>query len=78
DGKPALGQQPFGLAVEQSLDVRLGKPPRLARLYVGSFERSWVNVIEIDPANPSATTVPGAAPGSTYQLRWDRIGLERP
>jgi hypothetical protein len=79
DGKPALGQQPFGLAVEQPYSAAGAPGVPLARLYVGSFDRSWVNVIEIDPANPSATTVAVAGPpASTYTLRWDRIGLERP
>jgi hypothetical protein len=77
DGRPALGQQPFGLAVEQPYSAPGAPGVALARLYVGSFDRSWVNVIEIDPANPSSSTV--AVAGATpYRLRWDRIGLERP
>jgi hypothetical protein len=59
-GKPLLGKQPFGLAVEQ-IDGGL------ARLYVGSFDRSWVNVITIDPLHPAAPPKP-----------WVRIGPERP
>jgi hypothetical protein len=78
DGKPSLGQQPFGLAVEAYTAPEAPGVP-LVRLYVGSFDRSWVNVIEIDPSNPGASTVavPGPPP-STYALRWDRVGLERP
>jgi hypothetical protein len=68
-GKPALGQQPFGLAVEPFTPADAAVP--LVRLYVGSFDRSWVNVIEIDPLHPDAR----AAGGRT--LRWDRIGSER-
>lgn len=58
-GKPLTGDQPFGLATEALASGR-------ARLYVGSFDRSWVNVIEIDPLNPAAAPV------------WARIGPERP
>ena len=59
-GRPRLGAQPFGLAVE-----RRGK--NLARLYVGSFDRGWVNVIDIDPERPEAPPI-----------GWWRIGQERP
>jgi hypothetical protein len=58
-GDPLVGKQPFGLAVEPLANGH-------ARLYVGSFDRSWVNVIEIDPLQPSA------APAA-----WARIGPER-
>jgi len=63
DGRPLLGKQPFGLAAERFTDGTR----ELARLYVGSFDRGWVNVITIDPLLPSA------APDS-----WARIGPERP
>ena len=59
-GFPLTGQQPFGLATEQLANGNV-------RLYVGSFARFWVNVIEIDPANPSVAPV-----------SWTRIGPENP
>jgi hypothetical protein len=70
-GRPSLGKQPFGLAVEQPFTRRDVPDTKLARLYVGSFDRSWVNVIEIDPLHPGARDVHGVP------LRWDRIGRER-
>jgi len=74
-GKPMLGAQPFGFVVEPLVSGHV-------RLYVGSFDRGWVNVIEIDPLNPSAGAV---AAGSTSLLSdgvtrpppWVRIGPER-
>jgi hypothetical protein len=75
-GKPQLGKQPFGLAVEAFAAPDL-PGTALARLYVGSFDRSWVNVIEIDPAHPGARAV-ARADGPARPLRWDRIGAERP
>lgn len=77
-GDPLTGKQPFGLAVE--LLANTGN----ARLYVGSFDRSWVNVIEIDPLNPAAGPVQGPTPGNTDAAGqtgpagWVRIGPERP
>jgi hypothetical protein len=62
DGNPSLGKQPFGLAWEPYTSGT----QTLARLFVGSFDRSWVNAIVLDPANPGA-------PKS-----WARIGPERP
>jgi hypothetical protein len=60
-GEPLLGKQPFGLAVQP------GVPDAThARLFVGSFDQSWVNVIDIDPSQPQA------APSA-----WRRIGPER-
>ena len=59
-GQPLFGTQPFGLAVEPLASG-------LVRLYVGSFDRGFVNVIQIDPAHPQI------APSS-----WVRIGAERP
>ena len=59
-GDPLTGKQPFGLAVEP-------RSNGLARLFVGSFDRSWVNVIDVDPLRPTL------APAS-----WARIGPERP
>ncbi len=75
-GDPLMGKQPFGLAVEKLANGH-------ARLYVGSFDRSWVNVIEIDPLNPAAGPVAGpttanpAATGITGPAGWVRIGPER-
>lgn len=68
-GKPLLGQQPSTLLVEP---IAPGAPPanvnsQLARLYVASYDRSWVNVITIDPLNPS-----------NDPIGWVRIGQERP
>ena len=59
DGAPMLGFQPFGLAVEPLADGTV-------RLYVGSFDRGWINVLQIDPMHPAA--VPTS---------WIRIGPER-
>ena len=61
-GKPALGRQPFGLAVEQ-----LSTPDQW-RVFVGSFDRSWINVFQIDATKPGAGPVRGS---------WVRIGVER-
>jgi hypothetical protein len=74
-GRPSLGKQPFGLAVEQPFTPPGAPDVKLARLYVGSFDRSWVNVIEIDPSHPAARTVTSG--GTERRLRWDRIGPER-
>ncbi len=60
-GKPLMGKQPFGLAVQPSTPSA-----SQARLFVGSFDRSWVNVIDIDPSRPQD---PPSA--------WRRIGPER-
>ena len=71
-GNPLTGKQPFGLAVESLATT--GN----ARLYVGSFDRSWVNVIEINPIDAAAGPVPGPpGPGITGQSGWVRIGPER-
>jgi hypothetical protein len=59
-GRPRLGLQPFGLAVER-------RAPDRVRIYVGSFDRNWVNIIDMDPTNPQAPPV-----------GWWRIGQERP
>jgi hypothetical protein len=59
-GAPSVGTQPFGLAVEPLASG-------LARIYVGSFDRGFVNVLQLDPLRPSA------APTA-----WIRIGPERP
>ena len=56
-GKPLLGLQPFGLA-HQALPAsrcRSGSP--CTRLFVGSFDRSWVNVVELDPDQPEGATI---------------------
>jgi hypothetical protein len=57
-GEPMLGEQPFGLAFE----TRSGGT---VRLFVGSFDRFWVNVIDIDPLHPEAKPI-----------QWARIGVE--
>ena len=59
-GASILGVNPFGVAVEKMASGRV-------RLYVGSFDRSWINLIEIDPLHPAAAPSP-----------WIRIGAERP
>ncbi len=66
DGRPLLGRQPFGLAVEsrQAGRCRSGTGA-CVRLYVGSFDRSWVSLLELDPNNPTSVS------------RVKRIGRER-
>jgi hypothetical protein len=59
-GAYILGTSPFGIAIERMASGR-------ARLYVGSFNNSWINLIEIDPMHPTAPPSP-----------WIRIGAERP
>lgn len=49
-GRPRLGRQPFGLAVEPRQNGR-------TRLYVGSFDRSFVSLVELDPAAPSSASI---------------------
>jgi hypothetical protein len=66
-GLPVLGLQPFGLAVEP-IDPGRATPyvPGLGyeespcttgrdcqRIYVGSFIDDWINVLELDPDEPS-------------------------
>ena len=58
-GNPLLGVQPFGLAVEPMAAGAV-------RLYVGSFDRGWVNVIQLDGAHPDVPPV-----------SWVRVGPER-
>lgn len=65
-GNPSLGKQPYGLAYEP---YQLGGKS-LARLFVGSFDRGWVNAIVFDPAHPDTLD-----PSS---FSWARIGPERP
>ena len=67
-GDPALGKQPFSLAFE-SIDATH------ARLFVASFDRSWIDVLTIDPTHPS---VPPSAPTNGDPITWQRIGPERP
>jgi hypothetical protein len=55
DGLPILGRQPFGLAVEsRPAGTCLSGSGACVRLYVGSFDRSWVNVLELDPERPTS------------------------
>jgi hypothetical protein len=65
-GRPVLGRQPFGLAVEPIDPARrttpvdwpdyspspcgTGRPCN--RIYVGSFLDYWVNILELDPDEP--------------------------
>lgn len=71
-GAPLLGKQPFGLAVEALAPAADPNPPpgspgrSLVRLFVGSFDRGWVNVVTVDPSNPGEPPV-----------EWVRIGPER-
>lgn len=56
DGRPILGRQPFGLAVEsRTTGCSSGAP--CARLYVGSFDQSWVSLLELDPNVPTAVSL---------------------
>ncbi len=59
-GSAALGANPFGMAVEPLASG-------LVRLYVGSFDASWVNILQIDPLHPEADP-----------SLWLRLGPERP
>ena len=66
-GLPALGLQPFGLAVEPidpgratipvpgvGYDASPCAPGRdCQRIYVASFTQNWVNVLELDPDRPT-------------------------
>ncbi len=80
-GKPILGQQPFGLAVESQARTSgchlTGST--CDRLYVGSFDRSWVNVVEVNPDNPSeGWSGCTAATSADCPALVKRIGRERP
>jgi hypothetical protein len=70
-GLPALGGLPFGLAVEP-IDARRATVPVQGggyetspcspghdchRIYVGSFVDNWVNVLELDPDQPSQVSL---------------------
>ncbi|HEY6104882.1 MAG TPA: hypothetical protein VIV59_02795, partial [Anaeromyxobacteraceae bacterium] len=58
DGRPLLGRQPFGLAVESREAGRcLSGAGPCVRLYVGSFDRSWVSLLELDPAAPTSVSL---------------------
>ena len=70
-GMPALGRQPFGLAVEPIDPGRAtvqppgsGYPPSpcgagrdCQRIYVASFVQNWVNILELDPDMPTEVAV---------------------
>jgi hypothetical protein len=62
DGNPTLGKQPYGIAWEP---YQTASQTGLARLFVGSFDRAWVNAIVLDPTHPGAP------------ISWARIGPER-
>jgi hypothetical protein len=51
-GKPKLGKQPFGLAVESLPASRCQSGGPCTRIYVGAFDSSWVSIVEVDPAHP--------------------------
>lgn len=77
-GNSILGKQPFGLAVEESARTtgcQLGGSS-CDFLYVASFERGWVNVIEVDPDNPSTGWNTCTSQSSCPALV-KRIGRER-
>lgn len=61
-GWPSLGRQPFSVSYEPLIDGGAAR----GRLFVASFDRSWVNSIVLDPAQPAAP------------LSWARIGPESP
>jgi hypothetical protein len=56
-GLPVLGKQPFGLAVEAVEAARCRSGAACDWLYVGSFADHWINVVEVDPQNPSAASL---------------------
>jgi hypothetical protein len=74
-GDPALGKQPFSLAFESLPALPDGTAQ--ARLFVASFDRSWVNVLTFDPTHPSEP-VKLPDPATPAKLNWLRIGPERP
>jgi hypothetical protein len=86
-GNPILGKQLFGLAVEakaRTSGCKLGGTS-CDWLYVGSFDRGWVNVVEVNPDDPSAGwNTPAVANGpictsqSSCPALVKRIGRERP
>ena len=78
-GLPSLGIQPAGLAVEVLARAADAAGRQLVRLYVASFDQSWVNVITFDALHPEqgpTQLVPAAAPGSPAPA-WARLGPER-
>jgi hypothetical protein len=60
-GTPLLGRRPFGLAVEEREAGRClpgpGFPGPCTRLYVAAFDSSWVNLVELDVANPDGAAI---------------------
>lgn len=69
-GRPFVGKQPFGMAVEERPAASCLLPgleaPTCHRIYVGSFTYGWVSAVELDPSFPSRTSVV------------KRIGAEQP
>jgi hypothetical protein len=70
-GRPLLGRQPFGIAVER-IDPRRATVPVSSpdyspspcqvgrpcdRIYVGSFFDDWVNILELDPDEPQGAAL---------------------
>jgi hypothetical protein len=70
-GTPVLGRYPFGLAVEPIDPARATVPAQdsnydpspcgpgrdCQRIYVASFLDNWINVIELDPDQPSQVSL---------------------
>ncbi len=56
-GLPLLGRQPFGLAHESLPAARCRSGSDCTRIYVGSFDRSWVSLVELDPDSPQSARI---------------------
>lgn len=60
-GKPRLGSHPYGLAVEERGAGRCLRGPAFpgpcTRLYVSSFDRGWINLVELDLTAPADAVV---------------------
>jgi hypothetical protein len=67
-GRPTAGRQPFALAVED-------RGSNQARVFVGSFDQSFVTPIDVDLAQPSNASIPMAA---SLTDPYRRIGVPRP
>ncbi len=78
-GRPALGLQPGGLAVETLARAADASQRQLVRLFVASFDQSWVNVITFDALHPERgpTQLSPAASPARPPPAWARLGPER-
>jgi len=56
-GRPFLGRTPFGLAHEALPAGRCASGGACTRIYVGSFDQSWVSLVELDPASPQSAAI---------------------